>query len=224
MNVLRLPTLSDVGRFLILTVGLYGFALGIVLNLRSNTGLAPWNAFHYGLHLQFGITLGEASLLAGLAMIGVSWLCGIRPGIGTVANMTLVGFFTDRIIDSGLVPPQSELPGQLALLVAGVAVMAVGTAIYIRPRLGAGPRDSFMLALTRKLGIPVGAARIGIEATVLLLGWLLGGPIGLGTVVFAFGIGPAVQLAFRLFRIAPQRHTPAPEPLPTLSSAHGKGP
>jgi uncharacterized membrane protein YczE len=195
----------------LLVAGLFCFALGVVLNLQSNTGLAPWNAFHFGIHLQTGITLGEASVGVGLAMIGVSWLMGVRPGLGTVANMTLVGYFTDRILDSGVVRPQHELVGQLLMLAAGVSVLAVGTAIYIRPALGAGPRDSFMLALTRRLGWKVGAVRAAIEAAVLVAGWALGGPIGVGTLVFVFGIGPAIQLAFRLFRIRSERPTPAAE-------------
>lgn len=210
-----MPLVARLGRVVCLVGGLFCFALGVVLNLQSNTGLAPWNAFHYGLALQLGRTIGEASVGAGLAMILVSRAIGVRPGLGTLANMTLVGFFTDRILDWNLVPWQTEWPGRLVLLALGVVVLALGTAIYIQPRLGAGPRDSFMLALTRLTGWRVGVVRGAIEATVLLAGWLLGGPIGLGTVVFMFGIGPAIQLTFRLFRIQPASRPPAaPQPAP----------
>ena len=198
-------TWSLIPRIGLMVVGLYCFALGLVLNLQSNTGLAPWNAFHYGLHLKFGVTIGEASLAMGVAMALVSWVLGMRPGVATLANMTLVSYFTDRTLEWGLVPWQTELPGQLGMLAIGVIVVAFGTAVYIRPRLGAGPRDSFMLVVTRRLGWRVGVVRGAIELLVLAAGWLLASPIGLGTVVFMAGIGPAVQVAFRLFRITPEK-------------------
>lgn len=214
----RYLTMAMLGRLATLVAGLFCFALGIVLNLQSNLGLAPWNAFHFGLHRQFGVTLGEASLAVGFFMVGISWLAGIRPGLGTLANMTLVGFFTDRLLDTGLVPPQLDVAPQLLMLGTGIMTQALGTAIYIGPRLGAGPRDSFMLVVSRRLGARVGVVRSGMEATVLALGWLLGSPIGLGTVAFAFGIGPAIQLTFRLLRVQPLGHQ-APRPAPVAVSA-----
>lgn len=211
----RLLSLDLLLRSVLLVAGVFSTSAGMVLNLQANLGLAPWGSFQFGLYRQLGITLGEAALSVGVAMILISWLSGIPPGVGTLANMLLGGFFIDRILDWQLVPPQSVLPTQLATLGLGIGVQALGTALSIRPGLGAGPRDSFMLALTCRLGWPVGTVRSAIEGIVLLRGWLLGGPIGLGTVVYMLGIGPAVQAAFRLLRVRSIRQTEAIQPPPT---------
>lgn len=200
----RAPRLPDLG---LLVGGLFLFALGIVLTLRSGLGLGPWDVLHDGLDLRLPITFGQAGILVGAVLLGANLLLGERPGIGTVANAILIGLFIDGILWTGAVP---DLAGrgvlaQLPMDLAGVAGVGVGSALYIKAGLGAGPRDGLMLVLTRRTGRRVGMVRTGIELAALLAGWALGGTVGLGTAVFALGIGPAVQAAFQVFNVRPHR-------------------
>ena len=200
----HIPRLSDLG---LLVGGLFIFALGIVLTLRSGLGLGPWDVLHDGLDLRLPITFGQAGILVGAVLLGANLLLGERPGIGTVANAILIGLFIDGILWTGAVP---DLAGrgalaQLPMDLVGVAAVGVGSALYIKAGLGAGPRDGLMLVLTRRTGRRVGMVRTGIELAALLAGWALGGAVGLGTAVFALGIGPAVQTAFQVFNVRPHR-------------------
>jgi uncharacterized membrane protein YczE len=133
----------------------------------------------------------------------LAWALGATPGIGTVANMALVGAFVDLFLFLGFVPSFDGKPFLLRLLVdcLGVAIVGVGTALYIKANLGAGPRDGLMLTLARRTGGKVAVIRASIEVTALCVGFLLGGTAGLGTLVFALGIGPAVGVAFRVFGV-----------------------
>ncbi|MDP9381266.1 MAG: hypothetical protein M3Q29_14185 [Chloroflexota bacterium] len=199
-----LPQLSQLG---LLVVGLFVFALGIVLTLRSRMGLGPWDVLHEGLSLRSPLSFGQAAILIGALIILLNVLLGERPGVGTLANMVLIGLVTDLILWTRAVPDLTGFPifARLIMDVTGVAFVGMGSALYIKAGLGAGPRDGLMLALTRRSGWRVGPVRTGIELCALLLGWLLGGTVGVGTAVFAFGIGPAVEVAFRLFRVRPHR-------------------
>lgn len=195
-------------RLAILIAGLFCFALGIVLTLRSGLGLGPWDVLHQGLTRHVPLTFGEASIVAGFVVLLVGWLLGQRPGLGTVLNMVLVGVFIDLITWSRLVPSfaGSAWPARLAVDALGVAVVGLGSAWYIKADLGAGPRDGLMLVLARRAGGRVALIRATLELSVLATGFVLGGTAGLGTLVFAFGVGPAVGLAFRLFRIEAHKH------------------
>lgn len=194
-------------RLFIMVIGLFIFSVGLVLNVRANLGLGPWNVFHYGLMLMTPLTFGQVSIAVGFCMILISLLLGIRPGIATFANMVLVGVFIDLTMP--LIRDFHEPLYQYPVLVGGILVMGIGTAIYIKVGLGAGPRDSFMLGLTTRLGWHVGVIRSLIEGTVLVLGFLMGGPVGVGTVVFVLGIGPSVELFFRLLRVPVKKQAPA---------------
>ncbi len=191
------------GRLVVLVAGLFCFALGIVLTLQSRLGLGPWDVFHQGLANRTGLSFGRASIGVGFGILLLAWALGIRPGVATVLNMILVGAFIDLILWLGLVPDFAGRPWplRLAVDVAGVAVVGIGSAFYIKASLGAGPRDGLMLGLARRAGGRVAPVRAAIELTVLAAGILLGGTAGLGTLIFALGIGPAVGLAFRLFRV-----------------------
>ena len=195
------------GQLAVLIAGLFCFALGIVLTLQSHLGLGPWDVFHQGLSGRLGLSFGLASIVVGFAVLLLAWALGTPPGLATVLNMILVGAFVDLILWLGFVPDLTGRPffPRLAMDVAGVAVVGVGTAFYIKANLGAGPRDSLMLGLARRAGGRVAAVRAAIELTALTIGFLLGGTAGLGTLVFAFGIGPAVAVAFRLFRVRVER-------------------
>jgi uncharacterized membrane protein YczE len=189
---------------------LWLFAAGIVLALRSELGVSPWDVFHDGIRQVTPLTFGAATIFVGVILVGVAALLGVRPGPGTLANMVLIGVFVDLLLSSGILAGLEALgfAVRFSVLVSGVLVVALGTALYIGARLGAGPRDSLMLAISARTGWRVGVIRALIELTVLGAGLLLGGAAGIGTILFAFGIGPAVEVAFRLLRVEVPRRTP----------------
>lgn len=196
----RLPHLRELG---LLYAGNCLFALGIVLTLRSRLGLGPWDVLHQGLSLKLPITFGQAGIVAGLIVVVLA--LGLReyPGIGTVLTVLNMGILIDLIIWLGFVPDLEHRHIVLRVMmdVSGIGIMGTGSALYIKASLGAGPRDSLMLALDRMSDLPLGVIRTAIELAVLLVGYALGGTVGVGTVIFALGIGPAVQLAFKLFKV-----------------------
>jgi uncharacterized protein len=188
-----------------LFAGLWLFAAGVVLGLRSGLGVSPWDVLHDGIRQVTPLSFGTATVLVGVVLVAVALTAGIRPGPGTLANMLAIGVFADAMLATGIAGDldAGPLPLRLAAVAAGVGLVALGSALYIGAGLGSGPRDSLMLALSARTRVRVGIVRALIEASVLALGWLLGGAAGVGTVLFAFGIGPAVELAFRLLRVGP---------------------
>lgn len=189
--------------FIVLFFGLGLFSLGLVLNLQSNLGANAWTVFSDGVARRTPLTIGQANQVTGLVMIGASWLVGIRPGLGTVMNMYFIGLFMDLLLASGWIPMAEPYPLRVAMLLGSLLVLGLATGIYIRAGFGAGPRDSFNLALTRLTGLSVGVARWMIEVTVVVIGIILGGLFGPGTIIGAFLIGPAVGLGFRLTGLSP---------------------
>jgi uncharacterized protein len=198
------------------TLGPLIFGLGIVLNLQANVGLGPWPALSYGTTLHLPISYGQANILIGVVMVAVAWALGVRPGPGTLLNITLPGLAADLVLALGLVPMMSGGLDGYAMLLLSVQVHAVGTAIYVKSGLGAGPRDSVMLGLATFIAGRVGLARNFMDCAATLCGWLLGAPIGLGTVIFALALGPCVAAWFRLFRVKVKRSRcrPLADPAP----------
>jgi uncharacterized protein len=188
-----------------LFAGLWLFAAGVVLGLRSGLGVAPWDVLHDGIRQVTPLTFGTATILVGVVLVAVALAAGIRPGPGTLANMLTIGLFADAMLATGIAGDLDARPLPLRLLAVagGVGLVALGTALYIGAGLGSGPRDSLMLALSARTRVRVGVVRALIEGSVLVVGWLLGGAAGVGTVLYTFGIGPAVELAFRLLRVQP---------------------
>jgi uncharacterized protein len=188
-----------------LFAGLWLFAAGVVLGLRSGLGVSPWDVLHDGIRQVTPLSFGTATILVGVVLVAVALAAGIRPGPGTLANMLAIGVFADAMLASGIAGDLDARPLLLRLLAvaAGVGLVALGTALYIGAGLGSGPRDSLMLALSARTRLRVGVVRALIEGSVLVAGWVLGGAAGVGTVLYAFGIGPAVELAFRLLRVEP---------------------
>ncbi len=180
--------------------GLFLFAAGSVTNLYSGLGMSPWGVFHVGLTGPTGLTLGQVSQLVGLAVLLIGWGLGFPPGWGTVMNMFFIGWFTDRIIEWNLVPKPTDVIGQYALLIMSLVFVGLGSLFYMRVQLGAGPRDGLMVGLVKKLNRPIFLVRASIEVTVLVLGFFLGGPVGVGTVVTALTLGYSVQYAFKFGR------------------------
>lgn len=151
------------------------------------------------------MTIGQASIAVGLALLFVNSILKEPLGLGTVLNMLLVGIFVDLILMTGLIPQMDHLISGIALLIIGLIVLAFGVYFYIGSGFGAGPRDTLMVALNRRLRIPVGLARTSIEMTALVIGWLLGGMVGIGTIMAVFLIGLILQVLFDWLRFDPKQ-------------------
>lgn len=184
---------------LFLGLALFGFALALMV--RATLGLDPWTVFQQGLMDVTGLTLGQLSIAVG-ALVMLAWIpLRQRPGFGTFANIVVIGL----VIDASLMvlPVFEGLGLRAAMMTAGVVLNAVGTAAYIGAGMGAGPRDGLMTGLHERLGWSIRVSRLSIEATVLAAGWLLGGVVGVGTVLYAVALGPLVQLFLPMFTLAP---------------------
>ncbi len=187
-------------RLLRLLLGLFLYALGIVLTMKANLGFAPWEVFHAGLGKTVGMTIGNISILTGLLIVIAVFALGEKLGLGTLLNMVLIGVFMDLLLRFWFMAPATHWWMGLLLLLAGLFVIALASYFYIGSGFGAGPRDSLMVALTRKTGLAVGLCRGSIEVVAVITGWFMGGMVGVGTVISAFAIGPIVQITFRLLR------------------------
>jgi uncharacterized membrane protein YczE len=199
-------------RYVRLVIGLACFAMGMTLTLWAELGLSPWDVLHDGLELNTPLSFGTATIVVGTALVLVSLIGGVRPGPGTVANVLLIGVFVDLLLASGLGDGigNEHIALRAATTLAGVVVIGLGSALYIGAELGAGPRDSLMVTIARKFKIRVGIARAIVEGSALIVGILLGGRVGVGTILFAIGIGPAVDIAFRIFRMDSSGHRERP--------------
>ncbi len=188
-----------------LVVGLFLFACGIVCFLESRLGLPPWDVLHQGIAKHTPLSFGVANEVVGVIVLGIAWMLGSPPGIGTVANAVLIGAFVVVLQPLHFVHALGDGPlaGRIGVLAAGLVLFGVGSALYIGAGVGAGPRDSLMLVGSKRTGLRVGAVRAAIESTVLLVGFALGGKIGVGTVLFALLIGPAVEGSFALASRSP---------------------
>lgn len=183
-------------RLLALLAGLALYGAGVSLTIRANIGYSPWDIFHQGIANHTGISIGMVSILVGLVIVLINSLFKEKIGFATIANAVLVGTFIDLF--NGIFPKSSTYAGGVIMMLAGLAVIGIATAIYLSVGLGAGPRDGVMLTLTRMTGKDVAWIRNGIELAVTLLGYLLGGPVGLGTLLTALTMGFFVKLAFRI--------------------------
>ena len=204
-----------------LLIGLLAFAVAISLMIRSGLGLGPWDAFHVGLHLLTGLSVGVASILAGIVVVGISMAMRGRPGPATVANMVLVGVFTDLVLP--ILPAARGWTPGVAYHVGGIVLMGIATGMYISAGLGAGPRDGLMATLSARYGWSIQRTRTMIELSVLGLGWVMGGKLGIGTVLFAAAIGPSVQWGMRMFGLVKRdgrAGTPKLTEPPTVPLAH----
>ena len=183
-----------------LLLGLTGYGFSMAVMVRAQLGLDPWDVFHQGLARWTGMTIGIASAVVGVAVL-LAWIpLRNRPGIGTIANVIVIAV----TVDAGLaiLPAPTSLPVRIAMMVGAVVLNAIATVLYIGAGLGPGPRDGLMTGLVVRTGLSVRLIRTSIEATVLAIGWLLGGTVGVGTLLYAFGIGPLVQF---FVRIIPKR-------------------
>lgn len=200
-------------RLLQLLVGLVLFGAGCGVMVQAGIGLDPWTVFAQGLSLQTGIGIGWVTNIVGFLVL-LLWIpLRQRPGIGTIANILLVGTSMQATI--ALVPHVDGFVWDLLIFLGGMLLVAVASGLYIGADFGPGPRDGLMTGLNSRFGWPIWAARLGVEATVLVAGWLLGGTVGLGTVIFALCIGPLVHVALPPFdhrRTRARRAAPVTHP------------
>jgi uncharacterized membrane protein YczE len=196
-----------------LTIGLFLFAFGIVLLYESELGLSPWDVLNQGVAKHSPLSFGTANIAIALALLVVARKLKMRIGPGTIANAILIGLFVDLLLRFDAIEALSETSvlARTGLLIGGIAVIGVGSALYIGASLGAGPRDSVMLGLTQLTGIRIGVVRTALEAAVTAAGFALGGRVGLGTLAFAVGIGPTVEASFFLLARSPMAARERPE-------------
>ena len=187
-----------------LIFGLFLYALGIMLTIKANIGYGPWEVFHVGLGKAAGMSIGTASIAVGLVIILVTLLMGEKIGVGTVLNMVLIGSFLDALLLIDAVPVVDNTILGIIVLIVGLYLISLGSYFYIGSGFGAGPRDGLMVALARKTGLPIGVIRSAIELTATILGWALGGMVGIGTVLSGFAIGFCIQSTFGLLHFDPK--------------------
>lgn len=181
-----------------LIIGFILCASSTVFMLNSNLGLSPWDVFHQGLANVTGLTIGQANIVSSLAVIITGILLGQRIGLGTILNIIMIGKFVDIINESNIIPVASSLSMGIIMMVIGMLVMGYGCYLYIGCELGCGPRDGLMVGLSAKLKKPIKLIRGSIEVFVLLVGVILGGKVGIGTLISAFAIGYCIQLIFKI--------------------------
>lgn len=165
-------------------------SLGIVLTIRAELGTSPWDVLHIGLYYQLGLTIGTWAIIVGGTILLLSSIFTKKwPQAGAIVNMLTVGVFIDLYLMMPFIQTPSSAAGKTLMLLMGIIVMGYGIGVYISAGCGAGPRDTLMLALVEKTGMKVSRIRGGIELIVLLIGWLLGGPVFIGTIVCTISIG-----------------------------------
>jgi len=183
-----------------MVIGLFICAVGITMLIRSNLGLSPWEAFHQSLTVHFSfLTMGRASIITGFAVLIVSMILGEMPGIGTIFNIVTVGIYTDIMLENNIIPVADNFFAGLIMICASFFISAYGMYLYIGASLGSGPRDALMIALRKKTPLSVGVVRAIVEISILIVAFILGGFIGIGTVIAAFGLPYAIQIVFSVF-------------------------
>ena len=179
--------------FFFLCCGLALFGLGEGLLIVSAAGASPWSVLAQGIFLNVGYSIGIVTIVISIIVL-ILWIpLSQKPGIGTILNALIIGLMIDVCIT--FVPTPENYVSQLMLALLAVLIVGLGGGIYLVANLGAGPRDGLMIGLQKKTNLPIAAVRATLEITVMSIGWYLGGTVGVGTLLFAFGIGPAVALS-----------------------------
>lgn len=195
LNQLRAGRLGRRLPQLYLGLVLYGITLACLI--RAHLGNAPWDVLHQGIANRLGVSIGAVTVAVSLVVL-LAWVpLREMPGLGTISNAVVIGLAEN--LGLAILHEPSALAGRVALMVIGIAGNAIATGMYIGARLGPGPRDGLMTGLNRRTGRPIWVVRTSLEATVVVLGWLLGGVFGIGTVLYAVSIGPLVQRLLPMF-------------------------
>jgi len=190
-----------------LYAGLVLYGASMALMIRAGLGLDPWDVLHQGLAERVPLSFGEVTIVVG-ALVLLAWI-PLRqwPGFGTVSNVVVIGLAVDATLAA--LPAPDAMPLRIGFMLAGVGLNGVASAAYIGARLGPGPRDGLMTGLVRRTGRSVRLVRTSIEVTVLVAGWLLGGTVGVGTVVYALAIGPLVHVLLPPLTVPVRTRQPA---------------
>lgn len=196
-------------RLIPLLAGFVIWGLGVALMVRSELGLSPWDVFHQGLGNHLGITIGQAGVVTSLAVL-LLWIpLRMKPGLGTILNACVIGPSADLFL--AVIPPVESLGIRVSFLVIALLATGLGSALYLPARLGPGPRDGLMVGLNRRFGFSIRIARTIVEVLALITGFLLGGTVGIGTVVTAIGLGPVVHHSLNVRRRLVERVTGVPQ-------------
>jgi uncharacterized membrane protein YczE len=181
-----------ISTFLFLCFGLILFGIGEGLLIVSTMGNSPWTVLAEGIHLDVGFSIGLITIFISIVVLLLWFPLNQKPGIGTILNALIIGLMIDLCIR--FVPTPENYISQLLLAIIAVLTVGLGGGIYLVANLGSGPRDGLMIGLQKKTNLPIAAVRAFLEITVMSIGWYLGGTVGIGTLLFAFGIGPSVAL------------------------------
>lgn len=183
-----------------LFTGLFLYAMGIVLSINANLGLAPWDIFHQGISKHTGLTMGQASISIGVIIVLINSIFKEKLGWGTLGNMLFIGLFVDFLMLNNLIPMASGLFTGIIMMILSMPTIGFATYLYLGCSLGSGPRDGLMVVLTKRTGKSVRFIRNSIEISVSVMGYFLGGYIGLGTIITAFLLGYFVQIVFKIMK------------------------
>lgn len=189
---------KEIIRYLKLILGLFLCALGVVIILKSNLGLSPWDVLNQGLNKTLGITLGQANILVGAIVIILSLFLKQPIGIGTIINVIAVGIFIDIIMALNIIPDGDVILKQVIIFIIGIIVFSYGCYYYMATGLGCGPRDGLMVVLTKRTNHQLWKIKTVIELVALALGYFLGGTVGVGTVASSILVGPLMQFFFKI--------------------------
>lgn len=184
-------------RLIQLLAGLFLFGLGVAVMIRAGIGIAPWDVLSQGIAAQTPLSFGLATNIVGALVLLLWWPIRQKPGLGTVLNVLVIG--PSAQFGLWLLPQFHRWPLQIAMFLLGLVLVAIATGLYIGARLGPGPRDGLMTGLHGRYGWAIWKVRTAIEASVLAIGWWLGGDVGLGTLAFALLIGPLCGITLPLF-------------------------
>ena len=189
------------GRTIRLIFGLVLYGLGSYMSIQANVGLATWDAFSMGISYKTGIMYGNVVVYTGFLIIIIDFLLKEKIGFGTIINAILIGKVVDLCNYLGLLPMLDNFAAGVAMLFAGQVVICLGSYFYIGAAMGCGPRDALMVAMGKRFSrLPIGLVRGILEGTVLLLGWLMGAKVGIGTIIAVFGIGTIMEYTFRILK------------------------
>lgn len=192
---------EELKRYLKLYIGLFMCALGCIMILKADLGLSPWDVLHQGISKTTGITIGQASIGLGITIVLLDIFLGQPIGLGTVLNFLSIGLFMDMILYLDFIPVKESYLYRVVLLMIGILFYAYGTFFYMVQGMGCGPRDGFMQIITKKTKYSVGIIKNIIELSALGSGWLLGGKVGVGTVITAISMGIFLQIFFKVYKM-----------------------
>ncbi|MFL0253155.1 YitT family protein [Clostridium neuense] len=183
-----------------LFIGLILCSIGTVMTINGNLGFQPWDVFHQGISIMLNITMGQASIIVSAIVIIIDYIAGEKIGWGTIFNMLVIGTFMDILMLNHLLPVFNNEILRIVSIIIGMLSMSIGSYMYIGAGLGSGPRDGLMVALTKKTKKSVFIVRTVIELFVLVIGYIMGGSVGIGTIIMVSLVGYFIQMVFKIFK------------------------